>query len=56
MNRTLAAFCALAAATAVAQTPKPGGSIRVAINSDIRSTNVGVQRDANSDRVMMHVV
>ncbi len=56
MNRTLAACCALAAATAFAQTPKPGGTIRVSINNVIRSTNVGVQRDANSDAVMMHIV
>jgi len=51
-----AGLAAVAATDALAQAPKTGGTIRVAINSDIRSTAVGVSRDANTDGVMMHVV
>ncbi len=36
--------------------PVYGGEIRVAINSDIRSTNPGVLRDGNTDMVLYHVV
>jgi peptide/nickel transport system substrate-binding protein len=36
--------------------PQFGGTIRVAINSDIRSTNPGVLRDGNTDTVLYHVV
>ena len=32
------------------------GTIRVAANSEIRSTNPGVNRDANTDTVMLHMV
>lgn len=32
-----------------------GGEVRVAINSDIRSTNPGVRRDGNTDTVLYHV-
>src|SRR6188768_1269716 len=42
----LFAACAAGAAT----------SIRVAANSEIRSTNPGVNRDANTDTVMLHMV
>ncbi len=35
--------------------PVYGGEIRVAINSDIRSTNPGVLRDGNTDTVLYHV-
>lgn len=56
MNRLVIACALLFAASAIAQTPKPGGTIRVAINSDIRSHAVGVNRDANTDGVTMHVV
>jgi peptide/nickel transport system substrate-binding protein len=58
MLRTAAAACVLLAipAAAIAQAPKQGGTLRVSINSDIRSTAVGVSRDANTDGVMMHIV
>src|SRR5687768_7623510 len=57
MYRLAAATLALLfPAIAIAQAPKPGGTIRVAINSDIRSSNPGVARDANTDGVIMHVV
>lgn len=57
MLRIVATACSLAlAATAAAQTPKQGGTIRLSINSDIRSTAVGINRDANTDAVMMHIV
>jgi peptide/nickel transport system substrate-binding protein len=35
---------------------EPGGTLRVSLTSDIRSTNPGVNRDANTDTVMMHVL
>ena len=53
---TAAALVAVLGLDAAAQQPKPGGIIRVAINSDIRSTAVGVNRDANTDGVIMHIV
>src|SRR6187455_2351109 len=31
-------------------------TIRVAANSEIRSTNPGVNRDANTDTVMLHII
>ncbi len=34
----------------------PADTIRIAINSDIRGTNPGVDRDANTDSVLAHVV
>ncbi|WP_129779734.1 ABC transporter substrate-binding protein [Peristeroidobacter soli] len=33
-----------------------GDTLRVSLTSDIRSTNPGVNRDANTDTVMMHVL
>ncbi len=42
--------------TAVAETPKQGGQLVVALNADIRSTNPGIDRDANTDSVLHHVV
>jgi peptide/nickel transport system substrate-binding protein len=55
------AFIAAATLTALAfdaaaQQPRQGGMLRIAINSDIRSTAVGVSRDANTDGVIMHIV
>ncbi len=38
-----------------ADVPTYGGEIRVAINSDILSTNPGVLRDGNTDTVLYHV-
>src|SRR5436189_281230 len=35
---------------------KIGGTIRIALKADIRGTEVGVNRDTNTDTVMMHVV
>src|SRR5258705_4752601 len=32
------------------------GTIRVAANAEIRSTNPGVNRDANTDTVMLHMI
>ncbi len=37
-------------------TPVGGGEMRVAISSDIRSTNPGVNRDGNTDTVLYHIV
>jgi peptide/nickel transport system substrate-binding protein len=39
-----------------AQAPQPRGTIQISLNADIRSTNPGVNRDANTDTVMMHIV
>jgi peptide/nickel transport system substrate-binding protein len=50
------AACTLLTVPAAALAQKQGGTIRVSINSDIRSTAVGVNRDANTDGVMMHIV
>lgn len=44
---------ALACASSLAQAPE---TIRVAINSDIRSMNPGVNRDSNTDGVVLHMV
>lgn len=41
--------------TAQPDRPVFGGEIRVAINSDIMSTNPGVLRDGNTDMVLYHV-
>ncbi len=47
---------ALSAASAPAQpAPTRGGEIRVAIGSDILSTNPGVLRDGNTDTVLYHI-
>ncbi|GAB5467539.1 MAG: ABC transporter substrate-binding protein [Rhodospirillales bacterium] len=45
-----------AAIGATAEEPKQGGQLVVALNADIRGTNAGVDRDANTDSVMHHVV
>jgi peptide/nickel transport system substrate-binding protein len=44
------------AQTAPAQAAAPTGMIRAQINADIRSTDPGVNRDANSDAVVLHMV
>lgn len=41
---------------AAADAPAKGGQIRVAIQSDLRGTNPGVDRDAITDDVLAHVV
>lgn len=46
----------LFATHAPAQNVKPEGTIVVAMNADIRTTNPGVNRDSNTDSVMMHIV
>lgn len=48
-----AGVLALACATSLAQAPE---TIRVAINSDIRGMNPGVNRDSNTDGVVLHMV
>jgi peptide/nickel transport system substrate-binding protein len=64
-SRTVLAFGALAmAATAtlsiILLTPTPahaaGGTLRVRMNADIRSTDPGTNRDANTDGVIAHIV
>lgn len=53
------ALLALATPVAANANPHDGwtdGEIRVVLNSDIRSTNIGVNRDGNTDTVMHHIV
>jgi len=51
------ALAALAALAAPAAAQAPGERpIRVAINADIRSTDPGVNRDGNTDGVVLHMV
>lgn len=45
----------LQAARSVPAVPVAGGEARVAINSDILSTNPGVLRDGNTDAVLYHI-
>jgi peptide/nickel transport system substrate-binding protein len=48
---------ALAGATpAQAQAPAPGTVLKIALDSDIRSTEPGVNRDGNSDTVVANIV
>lgn len=51
-----AAICALAPAAAGAQAVQPSGTITIAMNADIRGTNPGVNRDANTDTITMHMM
>ncbi|MCG8442346.1 MAG: ABC transporter substrate-binding protein, partial [Caulobacterales bacterium] len=53
------ALFAAAVATACSESARPrdtADEIRVVLNSDIRSTHVGVNRDGNTDTVMHHIV
>lgn len=47
---------AVATGAAAQDTPRQGGTIVVALNADIRSTEPGINRDGNTDLVMQHVV
>jgi hypothetical protein len=44
------------AAPALAQPAPGGGTLRVMINADLRSTDPGVNRDLNSDTITMHLL
>ncbi|HEX7061208.1 MAG TPA: ABC transporter substrate-binding protein [Woeseiaceae bacterium] len=48
--------CLAPLAGAAAEAPPTGPLLEVAINTDIRGTDPGVNRDANTDAVMHHVV
>lgn len=50
------ARCIGAAAFAIALQVQAAGTIRVAANAEIRGTNPGVNRDANTDTVMLHMI
>ena len=53
-KRTLLAACiGLCAATAALAQP---AVLRARLNADIRSTDPGVNRDSNTDGVMLHIV
>ena len=51
LNGTLCVTLALGAGLAQAQS-----TLRVGLNADIRSTEPGVNRDENTDTVMLHIV
>jgi peptide/nickel transport system substrate-binding protein len=57
-NRGIAAFTVVAMLTCTAATPAlaAGGVLRARMNADIRSTDPGTNRDANTDGVIGHVV
>ncbi|MGE0724118.1 MAG: ABC transporter substrate-binding protein [Alphaproteobacteria bacterium] len=52
---SLLVIASLAASAGMAAA-QPAGLLRAAINSDIRSSEPGVNRDGNTDAVMMHVL
>src|SRR5258706_9359371 len=52
LRKTLIAVLALAVPAAALA----AGAIRVAANAEIRGTNPGVNRDANTDTVMLHMI
>lgn len=52
----LALALVLAAGASAQDTPRDGGTITVALNADIRSSDPGINRDGNTDTVMQHVV
>lgn len=52
----LAGLFGLAAVVPQAQAISPRGTITIAMNADIRGTNPGVNRDANTDTVTMHMM
>ncbi len=59
LSLALAAMAALVAADpalAATPTPTPKGTLRVRLNGDIRTTDPGVNRDANTDALVAHLV
>ncbi|BBK40411.1 peptide ABC transporter substrate-binding protein [Allostella vacuolata] len=54
--RSIFPAAALAAALALPAAPAAAQMITVATNADIRSTNPGVNRDDNTDAVILHIV
>ncbi|QHJ00615.1 ABC transporter substrate-binding protein [Xylophilus rhododendri] len=53
--KTAAASSCLLALAGLAQAQAPARPLRVQINSDIRSTDPGTNRDDNTDSVLMHI-
>jgi peptide/nickel transport system substrate-binding protein len=52
----IAAGTMMSGPAALAQPAPGGGTIRTMINSDLRSTDPGVNRDLNSDTITMHML
>lgn len=52
----LAAAVMLGAAPALAQPAPTGGTLRVMVNSDLRSSEPGVNRDLNADTIVAHML
>jgi peptide/nickel transport system substrate-binding protein len=52
----LGALLAAGATPALAQADPAGGTLRVMVNADLRSTDPGVNRDLNSDTITMHML
>ena len=55
-RRLSLALAGLGLATAAAAWPAAAATLRVHLNADIRSINPGVNRDDNTDAVMLHIV
>ena len=54
--RTILSSGALAASLALAGAAQAGAPLRISLTADIRSTEPGVNRDSNSDAVVLHIV
>jgi peptide/nickel transport system substrate-binding protein len=52
----LGALLAAGATPVLAQAGPGGGTLRVMVNADLRSTDPGVNRDLNSDTITMHLL
>jgi peptide/nickel transport system substrate-binding protein len=55
-RRTAFVFCLILALAASVSARAAGGTLRVRINADIRSTDPGTNRDGNTDGVVAHMV
>ena len=55
LSIAVAGMIAAGAAAAAQDTPRPGGTLNVALNADIRSLEPGINRDANTDSVVHHI-
>ena len=54
--KTILSSAALAASLALAGTAQAAAPLRISLTADIRSTEPGVNRDSNSDAVVLHIV
>ena len=54
--KTILSSAALAVSLALAGTAQAAAPLRISLTADIRSTEPGVNRDSNSDAVVLHIV